>query len=61
MPSWQFILEVSRHLTTLATPIEDLKKKFFLTATEFTENELKEIKEGNEWLLNLVATKESDM
>jgi hypothetical protein len=30
-----------------------LKKAFLLTDTEFTEQEIKEIKEGNDWLMAL--------
>lgn len=35
------------------TPLQDLKKEFLLTENEFTENEIKEIKEGNNWLMSL--------
>ena len=46
-----YISEVN--LINLATPINVLKKKFMLTDTEFTEQDVFEIKEGNKWLMLL--------
>jgi hypothetical protein len=37
-----------------ATPLQELKNQFLLSDTEFNENEIKEIKEGNNsWLMIL--------
>jgi hypothetical protein len=40
-------------LINIATPISELRKQFLLTDTEFTEQDLNEIKEGNRWLMLL--------
>ena len=46
-----YISEVDNN--KLATPINELKNKFMLTDTEFTEQDVNEIKEGNKWLMLL--------
>jgi hypothetical protein len=52
MPSSACFLGVIVYLI-IATPIEELKSFFNLSENEFTEDELKEVKEGNKWLMTL--------
>jgi hypothetical protein len=49
-----FTLEVFIYLD-IVTPVQELKKNFLLTESEFSEQDVKDIKEGNKWLMTLTA------
>jgi hypothetical protein len=37
----------------IATPTSELKKTFLLAETDFTPNQIEDIKKGNDWLMTL--------